>query len=306
MNLGAGTTSEPPLRLLAKGGVGAITGLLLVGLALAAIPQACGYTISLMMWLAPGLSLLLSALYLGWREDRRHEAIATAITFLCIISACTALEFISARHFFEFPNENAVVGLYLPGIDFSASIQIERQAYPIEELLFYAAGTIWILGLYLYGRAVWAPVDGDRIVKHGLGKLALMHALAVLIGVLLLAAEACAKPVYASVGATAFPSYFSAQVVVIVIPTITLLGAVHHRINRPALSLTMGATVLMSALYEGAIGLPEQWWKYRDETLIGINFGETSVLPIEAATFWVGAVTLTVCLFESVCHCRNR
>ena len=84
----------------------------------------------------------------------------------------------------------------------------------------------------------------------------------------------------------------------LLLPNYTLYPAISAFINKQAMLFTMTVVVLLSLVWEVTLGLPNQWWGYQKDAMLGIFVTPWSGLPVEAAFLWLMAGWGNVVLFE--------
>ncbi len=173
---------------------------------------------------------------------------------------------------------------------------------PVEEYIFYLAGFITILLLYIWLSEYWLAaytIDDYRGEGRAQRRLLRFHPTSMMIGLALIAAAIAYKK-WLSPVPEGWPGYFIILVVGGLIPSMSFYPTTRRFINWRALSLTMFFTMLVSMLWEATLALPYGWWNYQREAMVGIFIGAWSGLPIEAVIVWLAVTYGTIILFEAV------
>jgi hypothetical protein len=95
------------------------------------------------------------------------------------------------------------------------------------------------------------------------------------------------------------PGYFMLLWAMAVIPTALLTQRVSPFMNDRALLFTVMAVVLVSLLWEVTLALPNGWWDYRHEHMMGLFMKPWNGLPFEAVLLWPISAWSNVLLFET-------
>ncbi len=259
-----------------------------------------GYTWSLLIWLAPNLAMLWW--FLASEEYQIHHKRAFFWATLYLLLNGVILDFFFAHQFFTFPNREAVLGIYLPGLSLSEFRVIWEKPFPVEEIFFYFFGFVCILLVYIWGDEYWfaqyQTPNRDVAVKSVLRVLG-FHGRAFLLAIaailLSIAIKAALNP-----SGYLFPAYLALQILMAFMPAVFLLRAVASFVNWRAFSFTLVATLLISIIYEVTLGVAAQWWGYQREPMLGIFISAWHGLPLEAVTLWFAAVFMTVLVFEAI------
>ena len=106
------------------------------------------------------------------------------------------------------------------------------------------------------------------------------------LGVALIAAAAIYKKMFSDSPA-GFPWYSTYIVAASLIPSAGFFHTTQPFINWRAFSLTFFLILLISLLWEVTLALPYGWWGYRPETMMGVEIGAWSKLPVEAVLVWL-------------------
>ncbi len=258
-----------------------------------------GYTASLALALFPLVPLLLW-LRAGGR-DRAIQRRAFGLTTLVVVPFWTALDVLLAHTFFTFEKlESTTLGVCIPGWHPTTGWGWN---IPVEELAFYLLSCLTMVLLYAWASERWfgaydEPPDAYqrhaarciRSIKPDGRKIALVAALCL------------AVYAYKKLGAheyqAGFPGYAFILLAGALLPNYTVYPAVSRFINKQAMLFTMMVVVLLSLLWEVTLGLPNEWWGYRKENMMGIFIRPWHGLPLEAAFLWLIAGWGNVVLFE--------
>lgn len=260
-------------------------------------PVALGYTRSLLLFVAPVAALA------GWFVVHRKAYVASLkafkVTALVIFVIWSLLDIFLANAFFVFPVPEATLGLNVPAFTFGQGWLCN---VPIEEFVFYATGSAFILLLYIFMGEVWfasyARSDEERR-KHGrtLPRIWRLSWGNVALGVVLIAAAWGAKLAYSEFPEE-FPGYATFLITLIILPSIAFHHTIGDFINIRAFLVVSLSLTLVSVLWEVTLALPYGFWGYREQQMVGIFLRPWSNLPIEASALWIAAAWNNVILFE--------
>lgn len=253
-------------------------------------PTPLGYTISLLLFIVPILAL---AWWFACRPDLQFPRQAFWRTLAVLLPLGFGLDLLFGNAFFTFTNASATLGLNVPAIG---------GPIPIEEFLFYLTGFMLVLLSY-----IWGDEDGVRAYNvpdyaaaaRGLPRLVRFHFPSVLLGLALITAAAVYKKVFSGSPA-GFPWYFAYIVAASLIPSAGFFKTTQPFINWRAFSFTFFLILLISLLWEATLALPYGWWGYKQNTMMGINIGAWSQLPIEAVCVWLAVSFTTIIIYEVV------
>jgi hypothetical protein len=262
-------------------------------------PSPLGYTVSLALFIIPALTLKIWFLrHQTYQPDKK----AYWLTILILTPMGFGLDLFFGNSFFTFENQAATLGLRLPGYTFGPGWV--AGSIPLEEFLFYFAGFITIMLVYVWGNLYWfGRYDYDDYHEDALkvNRIVSFHwPLAVLSVALIVSAivykRFFAPPEYQ----TGFPGYFTFMVIVGLVPTIALYKTVKPFINWRAFSFSLFFLLFLSLLWEGTLGTPYGWWGYQPERMMGLVMRPLNNLPIEAVALWFIATWLSVIVYEIV------
>jgi len=249
-----------------------------------------GYTWSLALFIIPILAIA------GWflpSEGLEIPQRAFTRTILFLVPLGWGLDFVFARKFFRFPNQDATLGILAPAL---------VHWVPIEEYAFYLTGFITVLLLYVWLSEYWLAaysVEDYRGEAQALPRLLQFHPASLILGMVLIAAAIVYKRYFSPVR-DGWPGYFMVLVIGGLIPSVSFYATTKRFINWRALSLTMLFMLLVSMLWEATLALPYGWWDYQHDTMMGLFIGAWSRLPVEAVMVWIAVTYGTVIVFESV------
>jgi hypothetical protein len=253
-------------------------------------PTPHGYTWSLLLFIIP-----IAIIALGFlpREEVKLPRKAFWWTIGILAPLGFATDFFFASRFFVFPNPGATLRIDAPAL---------HRAVPIEEYVFYLAGFITVLLLYLWLDEYWLAaynVPDYRGKSKQIKRLLRLHPPSVILGAALVVAAVIYKKAFSPVR-EGFPEYFIFLVVVAFVPSMSCFPTARPFINWRAFSLTLFFILLVSLLWEATLAIPYQWWNYQPKQMVGIHIGAWSGLPIEAVCLWISVTYATAIVFEIV------
>jgi len=249
-----------------------------------------GYTWSLLLFLVP-IAVIAVWFLPGEGLELPQRAFWRTIGILAPIGCL--LDVIFAQWFFVFPNPGSTLGVLAPAWG---------HWVPVEEYVFYLAGFITILLLYVWLSEYWLAaytLEDYRGEAQALPKLLEFHPMSLVIGVALIAGAIIYKKWFSEVR-EGWPGYFIVLIVGGLIPSVSFYPVTRRFINWRALSLTMYFILLISMLWEATLALPYGWWNYQHGAMMGVFIGAWSGLPVEAVLVWLAVTYGTVILFEAV------
>lgn len=253
-------------------------------------PTPMGYTVSLLLFLVPIAAL---AWWFACRLDLRFPRKSFWRTIAVLAPVGFALDLLFGNAFFTFPNVRATLGINVPGVG---------GTLPIEEFLFYLMGFMLVLLSYIWGDEYWVRaynVPDYAEAAKGIPRLVRFHLPSVVLGVALIAAAAIYKKMFSGSPA-GFPWYFTYLVTASLIPSAGFFHTTQPFINWRAFSFTFFLILLISLLWEVTLAVPYGWWGYRPETMMGLNIGAWSNLPVEAVCVWLAVSFTTVIVYEVI------
>jgi hypothetical protein len=173
---------------------------------------------------------------------------------------------------------------------------------PIEEYIFYLAGFIATLLIYLWLDEYWLVayyVPDYRMESKKIDRLLRFHPPSLILGLILIVAAVVYKKALSPIR-EGFPEYFIFLVLVSFVPSVSFFPSARPFINWRAFSLTLFFILLISLLWEATLAVPYQWWDYQPKQMIGLRIGAWAGLPIEAVCVWIAVTYSTVVVFEIV------
>ena len=252
-------------------------------------PSPYGYTVSLLLFIAPILAI---GLWLVPREGVKISKKAFARTIGLLFPIGAGLDLFFARSFFTFPNPGATLRIKAPALG---------GGVPIEEYVFYFTGFVAVLLMYIWLDEYWLAayaVPADAKERAEFDRLLKFHLQSVVWAVVLIAAAILYRKAF--VPEPGFPGYFTFLVIGALTPSAALLPSATPVINWRALSLTMFLILLTSLLWEVTLAVPYGWWGFQDAAMIGVRITAWSRLPIEEVCLWIAVSYATVIVYEIV------
>jgi hypothetical protein len=253
-------------------------------------PTPFGYTWSLLLFVVPILVIGFGFLP---REEVKFPRKAFWWTIGILVPLGFATDFFFASRFFIFTNAGATLQIAAPAL---------HRPVPIEEYIFYLAGFIAVLLIYLWLDEYWLAaynVPDYRMESRQIDRLLRFHPPSIIVGIILIAAGVVYKKMLSPVP-NGFPEYFTFLVLVAFVPGISFFPIARRFINWRAFSLTLFFMLLVSLLWEATLAVPYQWWDYQPEQMIGLRIGAWSGLPIEAVCVWIAVTYAAAIVFEIV------
>ena len=255
-------------------------------------PTPYGYTVSLLLFLVPVVTIGIHHLRHGHPFDKRAFVWCAAL----MAGLGAVLDFFFGYAFFEFPNEGATLGIRVPAWSWSELGWVPSYL-PIEEFGFYIFGALFMISVYLWADSDWlAKYDSDEY-----GQAARTHpkiveisprAFAVWVGLVAVGI------LYRYQADGGFPGYYVFLMGCGVLPSIFLIRTVKLFVNWHALAFAFGGLVLISIIWEATLGLPYQWWTYRSDQMLGVYLHAWGGLPLEEVTLWLVGVWDAVMFYE--------
>ena len=242
----------------------------------------CQYTWSLTLFAVP--------LAVGVRTLQRDRALAgsaraLAITVGLLLPTGVLLTLVLADDFFAYPNASATLGWF-----------VGDSRVPVEEFAFYLLGFATLVVAYLWLDHALLPMrrPAHRSINVSLPEL--MHGL--FAGVALSAMGWALQRLF-NPGAP-MPGYWL-YLMLVPVPVVVACGpAVAHRINWPALGIVSLGLWGHSILWEVTLGIPQGWWAYQPDAVIGLRIAAWHQLPLEAVVVWLLTPPAAVVTFEVV------
>jgi len=253
-------------------------------------PTPLGYTWSLLLYLVP---LLVLAVWFLRNPRYTFQKKAFWVTIAILVPLGVALDLLFGTKFFTFENRGAILGVAVPAVG---------GRIPVEEFVFYVAGFILVLLLYVWCDEFWV---GAYNVPDYAGEAAKAERLlrfdpfSVVVGVVLLAAAVAYKKLVAD-EREGFPLYFAYIVAAAVIPSASFYRSARPFINWRSFSITFFFMLLLSLLWEATLAIPYGWWGYNGRMMTGIFLDGWTGLPLEAVVVWLAVTYTAVITFEVV------
>jgi hypothetical protein len=268
-------------------------------------PTPLGYTVSLLIYLVPVLTLhqWFSRRFVDRLDYRRRAFRRTVAT---LIPLGFALDVVLGYALLTFDNPAATLGIRLPALsfaDFSFPLHL-----PVEEFVFYALGFIAILAVYVWCDEYWLKLYNvpDYDIPPGTtgrGLPLLLAQLQIRIPLTISAALVGAAWMYKAFGPheyhDGFPTYFTFLVLASLLPSMLLFESTRRFINWQAFCFTLLWVLLTSLLWEATLAAPYQWWGYQEWHMLGLFVGAWFDLPIEAVLVWLAVTFTTVMVYEA-------
>lgn len=261
-------------------------------------PTPYGYTWSLLFFIVPIFTIS------AWFYTKKEHAIQKKsffLTILILVPFGFGLDFFFGNLFFDFPNSDATLRIYLPGYDFSSNSWTPD--LPIEEFIFYTTGFIAILLIYVWSDEFWMGaynVPDYREESKNVQKLIRIHWGSAVWGLILIAVAYLYKKYGAHSHTDGFPTYFTFLVVAAITPSFIFFDAAKQFINWRAFSFTFLLVTLISLMWEATLATPYGWWTYNSSQMMGVMIGAWNNLPLEASILWIAVSFTTVIVYEVI------
>lgn len=274
-------------------------------------PSPYGYTVSLLLFIIPILAL---AFWLVPKDGVVVSKKAFSRTIALLFPLGVILDFFFAHLFLKFPNPAATLGIPAPALGhcehchifIGTPDHIVVGSVPIEEYVFYIAGFVFVLLLYIWLDEYWLAaysVPGNAKERVDFRRLFQFHPASVVLGLLLIAAAISYRHFFDIAHPQeppGFPGYFMFLVVAALGPASVIFPAALPVINWRAFSLVLFVTLLTSLLWEATLGVPYGWWDYQHTQMVGIFVTAWNLLPVEAIIVWAAVSFQTVIVYEVV------
>jgi hypothetical protein len=242
-----------------------------------------GYTRSLILFAGPTL-VLVPVLVRERATFRAWIEIGMAFFVLgVVLDTCFGLLF------FCFDNPEATLGLNVYGYDWDARRWVLE--VPVEELLFYGFGFAAILGTYAWLAQVMARRSAAPQRQIADARMRLL-APAILLGLVVITLA-----VKRALGG-GVPGWMLYMLIVGCSPAALLIAEARRHIHWAALVQTTTLVVCVSLIWEVTLGVPNLWWGYREESMIGVFIEPWHHLPIEQPILWLVVSFACVTPFE--------
>jgi hypothetical protein len=259
-------------------------------------PTPLGYTVSLTLWFIPAAAVLIHLL-MHRQQGFPWKSLGVTVGLLLLLGLLLDVAF--GNLFFTFPNQGAILGIFIPGWDWSAMRFVNN--IPLEEVFFYLFGDSVALLIYLWCDRFWLKLYSRNANPYLYGEEGPLLRLAwwpVLLGVALVGA-AWAYKAWVAVE-PGFPAYFLFLVAVAFVPATLFFTKVHRRINWRAYGCTALKMFFISMLWECTIAFPYGWWAYKPEMMMGLDVLAWSSLPAEEPFLWLLVSFSSVMIFETI------
>lgn len=247
-------------------------------------PTPYGYTISLTLFAIPVAVMLAQLVWRAATPVHRHALIAASAVMALV---GFVLDLFFGESFFTFYNRGATLEWHLPAWSF-AEWRWVPSYLPIEEFAFYILGGLFLLTLYVWIEERWLRDDEmEARIEHArnLPRLVHVHWTALLLWLAAIAAGFLYKRFVAQ--EPGIPGYFLFIMIIGVLPTVLFLHAVERFVNWRAFAQAFAVLLLVELLWEATLGVPFDWWNYKEAQMLGIRVAAWSDLPIEAILLWV-------------------
>ena len=269
-------------------------------------PSLPGYTTSLALILLPLMALFVW--FLRHRKRLSLQGKALGLTALLVFPLWVALDILLAHRLFCFPSADATIGWNLLGyVPATTSCRASPPAgwgfnIPVEELVFYLGSCLVLVLLYIWSSEEWFEAYSTQeqrleSAEGNIPRAVQLHWGLLVLGSLLLGVVWVYKR-WVSPWNTGFPLYSFILIAFALVPNILFYNALGQFINERALLFTMTVAVLVSLIWEVTLALPNGWWDYQRDQMMGLTITPWSDLPIEAAVLWVFAGWGNVILYE--------
>ncbi len=259
------------------------------------------YTWSLLIFLLPVATIL----YWFWaspEHELRPVRRAFVTTLLILAPMGIVLNLCWADDFFVYANHEAVVWRGVPALDLTGLDW--QNPIPLEEFAFYVSGFLAMLLLYVWGDEVFFARYNEpyrqtdyRQAAREAGDLLRFSVVPVIVALAVLGAGWGYK---LALGHPGFPGYLAYLMFIPFVVTVTLARVALPCINWQAFSLMFLLVLVDSVVWEVTLAIPNGWWGYRREAMVGVFIAPWQELPIEAVLVWVLATFATVTLFEAL------
>lgn len=219
------------------------------------------------------------------------------ISLSILIPMGLTLNLFLSDNFFVYNNVSATLGITIPALDLFAIDYMNP--IPIEETIFYITGFPMILLLY-----VWSDLYlfNDKS-KSNNSSIKIENKITIIVMNITMALTIILAGwlfKYFFIDNNIFPGYFAYLALVPYLATALLSKLVRPSINMPALYFSSALIFFTSLLWEVLLAIPQAWWGYQNDKMLGIFMPYWHNLPIEAILVWVLSPVTTVVVFESI------
>jgi hypothetical protein len=253
-------------------------------------PTPLGYTWSLLLYVLP---LVVLAFWFLRHPHYTFQKEAFWITVGILVPLGVGLDLVFGTSFFTFENRDAVLGFEVPAVG---------GRIPVEEFVFYTAGFIFVLLLYVWCDEFW--VGAYNVPDYAgesarVGRLLRFDPWSLVLGVALVASAVAYKKLFAE-DREGFPLYFTYLTAAAVVPSAGFYRVAGRFINWRAFSITFFFMLLLSLIWEATLAIPYGWWGDNGRMMTGIFLDAWTGLPLEAVVVWLAVTYTTVIVFEVV------
>jgi len=264
----------------------------------AANPSPHGYTWSLSLFIVP---VLVLATWVSARKQNPVQKKAFWITAALLTGCGVLLDVFFGLSFFTFANEQATLGATFWGWSFENGWQ---KVIPIEEIGFYAFGTVAVLLAYVWGDEFWFGAynlpDASRRQHTRVWDIICFHGGSAIFGVIIFGLAWLYKKFGAHPYHEGFPGYFLFLAAIAITPSILFFPVANLYINWRAFSLAFLFILLVSLFWEATVAVPYQWWGYQNRHMMGLLINGFSGLPLEAPILWIAVTWGTIIIYETI------
>lgn len=177
-----------------------------------------GYMVSMALFVLPVLVLMV------WLEANRKKFAAYRkafwITVAIVLPLATALDVFLGNTFFLWPNPESYIGVYFPGYTFGQGWGVN---IPIEELVFYLTGIVFMLLSYIWGSTSWVPAysrgDAEYLESTKVRRLMVFSPWPLFVGVAVFLVVLAYKKLGDHPYQEGFPGYFMFLIFLVVVPS---------------------------------------------------------------------------------------
>ena len=259
------------------------------------------YWVSLLLWVVPVVLLFPRYLRKTHRGSRRRQALLASAAY--VFFAGVILDFFFGAVILDF--DKCPEGRYL------LCLPARGGEVPIEEYLFYILGGFAVVLVYVWADMHWLAEYNIR-QRDGLipepGHLIELSPRVAAVGAIAFFAGLAWRSHYIEVNkkaldswTSAIPFYYTFLLIFAFLPLILMYRSVMAYVNWRAFSFTVLYVFLTAAVWEVTLGLPDSWWFYQDDAMIGKILPAWSRIkhyPIEALLVWIAVVFVAVFFYE--------
>lgn len=260
------------------------------------VAKSHNYTWSLLIFLGP-IATILHWFYRTEEKELSGSRKAFLFTLGLLVPMGFLLNLFFADDFFRYDDPNATLGWYIPALDFF-SVDWEHPI-PVEEFAFYTTGFIAMLLIYIWGDETFFERYQRRDHTEAITVETAIVQWSVVPVVLALVVVGGAWLFKESQGDGGFPGYLAYLMGIPFVVSVTLYRVAAPFINWRAYAFMFVVILADSVTWEVTLAIPQGWWGYRDEQMMGVFIQAWNNLPIEAVLVWVLATFATVVTFEA-------